>query len=169
MAGGQSISSILNGSLDSGPSNTARLENRYLVSCQCGMIDMRHFYQLMYIAATITNAHATDMGRDHELEAEATSRFAAEDTTSNALGAYFGANNINSVYTTVATFVDRLRTFLERCRPIDFNGLPQGEQDAIVSLYRERTSTRLNSKSQMRIAYAVFSLKKTKKKQPLNV
>src|SRR5262249_32008630 len=55
--------------------NPGALANRYLVSCRCGMIDMRHFYQLMYIAIVRNNRYATALGREHELQAEPTSRF----------------------------------------------------------------------------------------------
>lgn len=114
------------------------MTSRYLVTCRCGMVDMRHFYQLMYIASKFTDRRATSMGRDHELEAEATSRFAAEDTTSNALGAFFGANSFDLFYTSVDTFIDRLNTFLSRCSPVDFSALPVPEQDTIVNFYAQR-------------------------------
>jgi Domain of unknown function (DUF4157) len=139
-AGGQSASAVLRGALGADVSNNPAMHNRYLISCRCGMIDMRHFYQLMYLAFTFWNSRATQMGRNHELEAEATSRFAAEDTTSNALGAYFGANNINSGYTSVSTFISRLRSFLNRCSPVAFASLPTTEQNNIVSFYSQRNS-----------------------------
>ncbi len=60
------------------------LPSRYLFTCRCGLIDMRHFYQLMYIAMVRSNAQATQMGREHELAHEPSSRFAPEDTPSNA-------------------------------------------------------------------------------------
>ncbi len=134
-AGGSSAVTVL-GSADSVMENG--MNNRYLVTCRCGMVDMRHFYQLMYIASKFSNRRATAMGRDHELEAEATSRFAAEDTTSNALGAFFGANSFNLFYTSVDTFIERLNTFLTRCAPVDFGTLPVPEQDNIVQFYARR-------------------------------
>lgn len=134
-AGGSSMVTVL-GTADSVMENG--MHNRYLVTCRCGMIDMRHFYQLMYIASKFTNRRATAMGRDHELEAEATSRFAAEDTTSNALGAFFGANSFDLFYTSTDTLMQRLNTFLSRCSPVDFSALPAPEQNNIVNFYAQR-------------------------------
>jgi hypothetical protein len=137
-AGGSSVRTVAAGVSDATSGLGRGMTSRYLITCRCGMVDMRHFYQLMYIASKFTNRRATSMGRDHELEAEATSRFAAEDTTSNALGAYFGANNFDMFYTSVDTFIDRLNTFLTRCAPVDFSALPAPEQDVIVNFYAQR-------------------------------
>ena len=117
------------------------LPNRYVFTCRCGMVDMLHFYQLMYIAIAPGqggNRGATDMGREHELKSEPNSRFGAEDTPSNALGAFFGSEQ--STFERQSKFVSNLRTFLERCRPIDFKALPTAEQDTIANYYGSRTS-----------------------------
>lgn len=137
-AGGSSARTVLAGAINSASGLGRGMHTRYLVTCRCGMVDMRHFYQLMYIASQFTNRRATGMGRDHELEAEATSRFAAEDTTSNALGAFFGAGAFNLFYTSVDTFIERLNNFLLRCSPVDFSTLPATEQDTIVNFYAQR-------------------------------
>ncbi|MCW3090729.1 MAG: hypothetical protein JWP81_1798 [Ferruginibacter sp.] len=139
-AGGSTASGVTRGVFSADPSNAGALTHRYLITCRCGMIDMRHFYQLMYIASVATNRRATEAGRSHELNAEATSRFAAEDTTSNALGAFFGANNFNFFHTSVNTFITRLQAFLNRCSPVDFTSLPVAEQNAIVAFYSGRDS-----------------------------
>lgn len=134
-AGGQSILDVLG--IEGGhPVN--RPANRYLVTCRCGLVDLRHFYQMMYIAIMLNNREATERGREHELEAGLTSRFAAEDSTSNALGAYFGSTLSIMFDSQPATFVSRLGDYLRICLPVDFNALPTAEQDAIVSFYADR-------------------------------
>ena len=118
------------------------LTNRYLFTCRCGLIDMRHFYQLMYIALlpfSGGNRGATDRGRKHELDAEESSRFAPEDTTSNALGAFFGSRQ--SVSQRQKTFLGRLRKSLGVCDPVDFSTLPASEQNAIVDYYSRRDAS----------------------------
>lgn len=117
-------------------STDTNLRNRYLFSCRCGLIDMRHFYQLMYIALLRSNRAATDMGRAHELQAEPTSRFAAEDSPSNAMGAYFGSQQ--SVFERQSTFVNHLREYLQRCNPVDFSTLSPADKDQVVEFYGSR-------------------------------
>lgn len=114
-------------------------ENRYLFTCRCGLIDMRHFYQLMYIALLQGNRAATEAGREHELHAEETSRFAPEDTPSNAMGALFGDQQ--SWIETQGTFLANLRTFLNYCQPVDFARLPASEQNAVVDFYSARAAS----------------------------
>ncbi|SFR61294.1 eCIS core domain-containing protein [Halogeometricum limi] len=116
-----------------------RLSNRYLFTCRCGLIDMRHFYQLMYIGVVASNETATEKGREHELSAEPQSRFAPEDTTSNALGAYFGSQQ--SWFQQPSTFVSNLRSFLQQCAPVDFAAMPRADQDTVVDFYAARTAT----------------------------
>lgn len=106
---------------------------RYLFTCLCGLIDMRHFYQLMYIGLIKGNRAAVAEGREHELNAEATSRFAAEDTPSNALGAYFGAEQ--SVVQRQSVFIANLRAHLARCHPIDYRALPREQKRMILDWY----------------------------------
>lgn len=113
------------------------LANRYVFTCRCGLIDLRHFYELMYIALLFGNASATQEGRAHEQTAEATSQFAPEDTPSNALGAFFGDQQ--SYAELQSTFVEDLRNFLGLCSPVDFLAVSQSDQDAIVTYYSDRT------------------------------
>ena len=130
------------GTTVSGTTDTA-MTKRYLVTCSCGMIDMRHFYQLMYLAFELSNRIATSEGREHELVAEPSSRFSAEDTPSNALGAYFGTTAFDLFYTSEQTFLSRLKDFLLHCNPINFNNLPKAEQDAIVEFYSKRDAKKI--------------------------
>jgi len=124
--------------LGSTSSKAKSLPNRYLFSCRCGMIDMRHFYQLMWIGLVRNNQAATDKGREHELTSEATSRFAPEDTPSNAMGAYFGSQE--STFERQSTFIDHLQGFLGFCDPLDFTAMSKADQDAIVEYYGARDS-----------------------------
>lgn len=119
--------------------STARLPNRYLFTCRCGLIDMRHFYQLMYIALQRSNRAATERGREHELTAEPESRFAPEDTVSNALGAFFGSQQ--SWLQRQSTFVSNLRAFLARCDAVDFRAMSGTDQDTVVNFYAARTAS----------------------------
>jgi Domain of unknown function (DUF4157) len=112
------------------------LPNRYLFTCGCGLIDMRHFYQLMYIAMVRSNAQATQMGREHELAHEPSSRFAPEDTPSNALGAFFGTQLPFTMQP--GAFANQLQAYLARCGPVDFTSMPAPDQGTIVNYYDER-------------------------------
>jgi hypothetical protein len=117
-----------------GTGSTARTNShRYLFTCLCGLVDMRHFFQLMYSGLLEGNAAAVERGREHELEAEATSRFAAEDTPSNALGAYFGSEQ--STIQRQSVFVSNLRAFLGHCHPIDYDALPEAQRTQILDWY----------------------------------
>jgi Domain of unknown function (DUF4157) len=117
-------------------SRTSTLPARYVFTCRCGLVDMRHFYQMMYIALIQGNRPATEAGREHELTAEETSRFAPEDTPSNALGALFGEEQ--SWFERQSTFVSELRRFLSLCRPVDFTALSPADQNTIVDYYSAR-------------------------------
>ncbi len=124
---------------DSIGSRARGLRNRYLFTCRCGLLDMRHFYQLSYIALLPFeggNEGATEKGREHELTSEDTSRFAPEDMPSNALGAYFGSQQ--STFERQSTFIDNLRTYLQQCSPVDFATLSPADQDTIVNYYGSR-------------------------------
>jgi hypothetical protein len=120
-----------------GPGASARPartnSKRYMFSCLCGLVDMRHFYQLMYIGLLNGNQEAVAEGREHELTAEATSRFAAEDSPSNALGAYFGSQQ--SIAERRSVFVANLRAYLAHCHPIDYRALPVDQRNAILDWY----------------------------------
>ena len=110
---------------------------RYLFTCGCGLIDTRHFYQLMYIALLRGNAAAAEMGREHESGGQTTSKFAPEDMPSNAHGR--ALRRAAKLEEDQATFVSNLRTFLQLCGPVDFKALPPAEQDAIVAFYSGQT------------------------------
>lgn len=117
-------------------SGSNEMQVRYLYTVRCGLVDMRHFYQLMYIALLQGNEEAVRQGREHEMTAEASSRFAPEDTTSNALGALFGSRQ--SWVQTVDAFTANLRAFLEHCNPADWASMTPAEQDTVVDHYVAR-------------------------------
>jgi len=106
---------------------------RYLFTCLCGLVDMRHFFQLMYIGLIDGNADAVEEGRQHELRAVESSRFAPEDTPSNALGAYFGSQQ--SMVQWQSVFLANLRAHLARCHPIDYRALPEDQRGMILDWY----------------------------------
>ena len=108
---------------------------RYLYTCRCGLIDLRHFYQLMYIANLRSEETAVKKGIEHEKTAEAESRFAPEDITSNALGAEFGSQK--SWVQRQSTFVSTLRTFLDRCKPPKWHQavITPSQRDCVIAFY----------------------------------
>jgi Domain of unknown function (DUF4157) len=125
----------------------SRLFNRYQFTCRCGLLDMRHFFQIMYIAwfgryikpsfggrsKKDANQDATGKGREHELTAESASRFGAEDTPSNALAALTGAGlselpGVDDVY-------DEIKDTLTRCGPVDWTSLIPASQKTIIRYY----------------------------------
>jgi hypothetical protein len=124
------------------PTIKSRLLVRYLFSCRCGLLDMRHFMQLLYISNFATgvsqsesqgNRAATGKGREHELTAESQSRFGAEDTSSNALGA---ATNLTLPGLPSPDQVfDAIKDTLTRCDPVGWTSLSPASQDAIVHFY----------------------------------
>ncbi len=99
-AGGQPVGAAIDKALGttSTPKVASMLNYRYLFTCRCGFVDMRHFLQLMYMSNFFASAFpgvdanraATKKGREHELKSESESRFGPEDTPSNALGAFTG-------------------------------------------------------------------------------
>lgn len=117
------------------------LNFRYLFTCRCGLIDMRHFIQLMYIAnfAASTapgvsgNRVATRMGRQHELTSESESRFGAEDTPTNALGAYTGQGLAGLPQ--AGDLFSAIERTLTRCAPVDFNTLSTSSRDTVRHFY----------------------------------
>jgi hypothetical protein len=108
---------------------------RYLYTCKCGLIDLRHFYQLMYIALLRSEETAVEEGIEHEEAAEPESAFAPEDITSNALGAEFGSQR--SWIQKQSTFVSALRAFLGRCEPVQWDSsvITPAQRDCIVDYY----------------------------------
>ena len=140
-AGGATAGPALPGRLKSAdPPGMSMLTLRYLFTSRCGLVDMRHFFQLMYIAwftdvgnAGMAARGATRRGVEHERTSESTSKFAPEDLTSNALGAWTATRlaALPQRYDLVA----RIRETLERCGPVRFSSLSPGSQDAIVAFY----------------------------------
>jgi hypothetical protein len=118
---------------------------RYLFTSRCGLVDMRHFLQLMYIAwftdfgAGASNRAATRRGIEHERTSEETSKFAPEDMTSNALGAWTATRLAGLPQK--ADVVARVRETLERCGPVDFNGLSASSRDSVVTFYSALDAT----------------------------
>jgi hypothetical protein len=49
---------------------------RYIYTCRCGMIDLKHFYQLMYIAVYRGNRVAVQQGIEYEESDNASSKYA---------------------------------------------------------------------------------------------
>jgi Domain of unknown function (DUF4157) len=119
------------------------LNYRYLFTCRCGLIDLRHFIQLMYIShyisssspATDGNKSATRRGRDHELTSESESRFGPEDTPSNAIGAFTGSRL--AVTPIPNDLVKEIEMILRRCDPTDFVSLSPSSQNTITKHYGE--------------------------------
>jgi uncharacterized protein DUF4157 len=121
----------------------SQLYTRYLFTCRCGLIDMRHFFQLFYLTNFYESTApggdairaATAKGREHELTAPDTqSRFAPEDTPSNALGALAG-HNLPALNPLVHFVLDAITDTLSLCDPVDFGKLSKQSQDAIVNFY----------------------------------
>lgn len=123
------------------PSVPSMLNYRYLFTCRCGFIDMRHFLQLMYVSNFIgasfvgvdANKAATKKGREHELRSESESRFGSEDTPSNALGAFVGSGLAATPMPD--DLLGQIETVLRRCDPIDFATLSPASQDTIKHYY----------------------------------
>ena len=141
MAGGQTAGAALPGPLrSSGPGGPAMLTLRYLFTSRCGLVDMRHFFQLMYIAwfgdmgnAQMAAQGATKRGIEHELTSEAASVFGPEDLPSNALGAWTGTQLAG--FPQRDDLVARVRETLERCGPVTFDTLSPASQLALVNYY----------------------------------
>ena len=108
---------------------------RYIYTCRCGLIDLRHFYQLMYIALLLGEETAVTEGVKHERIAEPSSAFAPEDITSNALGAEFGSQL--SWLQRQSTFVSALRSFLNQCSPVQWHRttVTPTQRDCVVDFY----------------------------------
>lgn len=146
-AGGQTATAGLPDSLRSAePPLPNGLTVRYLFTRRCGLVDMRHLIQLMYISWFLdSGVHnqsargATRRGIEHERTSEAASRFSGEDLTSNALGAWTATRL--AVLPQRDDLVARLRDTLQRCAPVDFGALSATSQAAIVTFYAARTST----------------------------
>ena len=141
-AGGMSASDKIDKDLGSTPTPVASMLNyRYLFTCRCGFIDMRHFLQLMYMSNFLAssfpgmdaNRASTKKGREHELTHESESRFGPEDTPSNALGAFTGESL--AVTPRPDDLFKAIETTLKRCDPIDWSSLSAASKDAIKHFY----------------------------------
>jgi hypothetical protein len=135
---GRKISKKLGSDL---PTVKSMLLPRYLITSRAGMLDMRHFFQLLYISHFVSstspgidgNRSATRQGREHELESESESRFGAEDATSNAVGAYTGTRLAG--YPQSDDLFNTIKDMLDRCDPVDFDSLSAPSKSAILHFY----------------------------------
>ncbi len=116
------------------------LSLRYLFTSRCGLVDMRHLFQLMYISsftnfgdAQMAAQGATRRGIEHELTSEAASKFGPEDLTSNALGAWTGTRL--AFLPQRDDLIARVRETLERCAPVTFDALSPASQASLVNFY----------------------------------
>lgn len=141
LAGGRTAGAALPGPLrSSGPGGPYMLTLRYLFTSRCGLIDMRHFFQLMYISwftdtgnAQMAARGSTRRGIEHELTSEAASKFGPEDLTSNALGAWTATRL--AVFPQRDDLIARVREMLERCGPVTFDVLSPASQASLVNFY----------------------------------
>jgi hypothetical protein len=143
-SGGRDVGAALPRSLRSDSPVPSMLSLRYLMTRRCGLVDMRHFMQLLYISwfgnvgnAGMANRGATKKGIEHEEKAEAASRFGPEDLTSNALGAWT-ATRLAGIPQR-GDLIARIRETLERCAPIDFDALSPASQTSLVDFYAAQT------------------------------
>jgi len=141
LAGGRAAGAALPTPVRSrGPGGPDMLTLRYLFTSRCGLVDMRHFFQLMYISwftdkgnARRVARGATRRGSEHELTSEAASKSGPEDLTSNALGAWSGTRL--AVLPQRDDLIARVRETLERCGPVTFDALSPASQLALVNYY----------------------------------
>jgi hypothetical protein len=146
ISGGSSVGKAINSAVGStDPTIPSQMVIRYIYTCRCGLLDMRHFVQLMYIAyfyktvmPSSTGQSATHEGREHELEAESQSRFSPEDTPTNALGALVGASLPGRAGPD--TVFNAIKDTLTRCAPVDWSSLSKASQDQIVQFHSDRIS-----------------------------
>jgi len=122
----------------SGPNHELTL--RYLFTSRAGLIDMRHFIQLMYLSGLVGNSNATAAGILHEETAEAESKYGGEDLTSNALGAWTGTRLTRGSGDFSRSFskehlLGTIRATLERSAPVDFSSLSATSQQTVVDFY----------------------------------
>jgi|GEM_PF-3029057 len=116
------------------------LSLRYLFTSRAGLIDMRHFIQLMYLSGLVGNRNATAAGITHEETSEAESKYGGEDLTSNALGAWTGTQLTSGSGDFSRSFskerlLGRIRATLQRSGPVDFSSLSATSQQAVVDFY----------------------------------
>lgn len=142
-SGGRDVGAAMPESLRS-PTTPSMLTLRYLMTSRAGLIDMRHFMQLLYISwffnsgqAGTANRAATRKGVEHEETAEAASAFAPEDLTSNALGAWTATQLAGMPQ--AGDLIAQIRQTLTLCAPIDFDALSPASQTKLVDFYSAQT------------------------------
>ena len=124
----------------SSPPGPSMLTLRYLFTSRCGLIDMRHFFQLMYISwfmnmgnAQMAARGATTRGVEWERTHEAASKFGPEDLTSNALGAWTATRLAGLPQRD--DLIARVHETLDRCAPVTFDALSPASQASVVNFY----------------------------------
>ncbi len=142
--GGQTATDKLPKSLRSANAAPYLLTLRYLMTRRAGLIDMRHFLQLLYISwffntgnASMANRGATKKGVEHEETAEPGSKYGPEDLTSNALGAWTATRLAG--FPQRPDLIARIRESLEACAPVDFSSLSPASQNTLVDFYAAQT------------------------------
>lgn len=129
------------------PKTTNLLTLRYLFTARAGLVDMWHFFQLLYISwftnmgnAAMAARGATKRGVEHERTApDIGSRFGPEDLTSNALGAWTGT--LLAGFPQRDDLVARVRETLQRCAPVNFDALSPASQASVVQFYAAKAGT----------------------------
>ena len=151
--GGQPASAKIDEKLGTTSTQTAtyELKPRYLFTCRGGLIDMRHFVQLLYISNWVSSAFpgasgnraATRQGREHELlPRDPESRFGPEDTPTNALGAFTGSRLAGMPRP--GDLYDTISETLQRCDPVDFKNLSASSQDVVRHYYGDLVTNPAN-------------------------
>jgi hypothetical protein len=144
--------------LESGSKEEDKLKPRYVYTCRCGLVDLRHFYQLMYVAMMRGHEFAIERGIEHEKEDvirdqlpgvnTELSGFAPEDITSNALGAYAGSlfgpfiainPSKRRNFPSPDKMLDIVKKVLTKCVPVRWSKLTQAEKDMIINYYNMGT------------------------------
>ena len=145
-SGGRAAGAALPGPLRSNPPTASMLTLRYMMTSRAGLIDMRHFLQLLYIswfietgAAGLSNRGATRKGIEHEETAEAASRYGPEDLTSNALGSWT-ATRLTGL-PQAGDLIAKIRQTLTLSGPIDYDALSPASQKSLVDFYSAQTAT----------------------------
>ena len=144
-SGGRAAGAALPGKLNSEPPIRTMMTLRYLMTRRCGLLDMRHFMQLLYVSwfgnfggdSEMANRAATKKGIEHEETSEKASKYGPEDLTSNALGAWTATRLAG--FPQRGDTIARIRETLERCAPIDFDALSPASQTTLVNFYAAQT------------------------------
>lgn len=106
---------------------------RSLRTATCRILALRPSF--VGISQQDSNRYATKKGREHEIEAESESRFGAEDTPSNALGAL---TNVGLAARPMPDAVyDAIKDTLDRCAPVDWSTLQPASKANIIKFYSD--------------------------------